>query len=134
MRMVVRFQSETKDILTEDSFFVEGQTPGWTGRLEDSPFVHRKERMSVPAYARRLRFVISSAGPPEAVGVYAVRNLVVSQPGITSNIIPLIPRMTNDLTDLPLLASRLPLDGFAVVWNRAMRGCFRMIRTGALPS
>ena len=37
MRMIVRFMSESRETRAEQSFPVRGQTPGWTGRLSDSP-------------------------------------------------------------------------------------------------
>lgn len=77
MRMVVRFIDASQRDIAEQVFAVTGETPAWTGRFTDSPWVRRKEVITVPAGAVRFWVVISSAGPPEAVGVFAVRRLAV---------------------------------------------------------
>jgi signal transduction histidine kinase len=76
MRMVVRFIDANQRNIAEQVFSVMGESQGWTGSLTDSPWIRRKEVVTVPAEAVRFWVVISSAGPPEAVGVFAVRNLV----------------------------------------------------------
>jgi signal transduction histidine kinase len=96
MRTVLRFFNEANEFLAEESFSVHGQTPGWTGRFIDSRFVSRRERVNVPAYATRVWVVISSAGPPEAIGAYAVKDLVISQPSTATNALRLIPPMGPD--------------------------------------
>ena len=101
MRLIVRFEKEAREILVEESFPVRGQTPGWTGRVNDSAFISRRESLTAPAFATRFWVVISSAGPPEAVGVYAVRNLVISQPSLTTNRLQLIPPRVTEAADAP---------------------------------
>jgi len=77
MRMMVRFIDANQREVAEQVFPVMGESPGWTGNLTDSPWIRRKEVVTVPADAVRFWVVISSAGPPEAVGFFAVRNLVL---------------------------------------------------------
>jgi hypothetical protein len=77
MRMVIRFIDANQREIAEQVFEVMGESPGWTGSFTNSPWLRRKEVVAVPADAVRFWVVISSAGPPEAVGVFAVRNLVV---------------------------------------------------------
>jgi signal transduction histidine kinase len=77
MRMVVRFIDANQREIAEQVFEVMGESPGWTGSFTNSPWIHRKEVVAVPADAVRFWVVISSAGPPEAVGVFAIRNLVM---------------------------------------------------------
>jgi hypothetical protein len=77
MRMLIRFIDANQRDIAEQSFEVQGESPGWTGSFTDSPWVRRKEVITVPADAVRFWVVISSAGPPEAVGAFAIRNLVV---------------------------------------------------------
>lgn len=77
MRMVIRFIDANQRDVGEHVFEAKGESLGWTGSLTDSPWLRRKEVVTVPAAAVRFWVVISSAGPPEAVGVFAVRNLMV---------------------------------------------------------
>ena len=77
MRMVIRFIDANQRYIAEQVFGVRGQSPGWMGSLTDSPWIHRREVVTVPAGAVRFWVVISSAGPPEAVGAFAIRNLQV---------------------------------------------------------
>ncbi len=77
MRMVIRFIDANDEDLAEQEFTVSGVSPGWTGSYADSPWIHRKETVTVPRGAAHFYVVISSAGPPDAVGFFAIRNLVV---------------------------------------------------------
>jgi hypothetical protein len=77
MRMVIRFIDASQHDIGEKEFVVTGESPGWTGSFKDSPWLHRKEIVTVPPEAVRFWVVISSAGPPEAVGVFAVRKLML---------------------------------------------------------
>src|SRR5258706_3949296 len=77
MRMVIRFIDANQREIAEQVFAVMGESPGWMRRFADSPWIHRKEVFTVPADAVRFWVVISSAGPPEAVGGFAGRNLML---------------------------------------------------------
>jgi signal transduction histidine kinase len=101
MRMVLRFSNDAGEIIAEKSFDVSGQTPGWTGRFEDCDFVKRRETVIAPPGTTRLWIVISSAGPPESVGVYVVRNLVSSQPSVSPELTRLIPAVPHDTLNAP---------------------------------
>ncbi|HSU56020.1 MAG TPA: ATP-binding protein [Candidatus Dormibacteraeota bacterium] len=91
MRMVIRFIDANQREVGEQVFEVMGESPGWTGSVTNSPWSRRKEVVAVPADAVRFWVVISSAGPPEAVGIFAVRNLVVTPSGNGGNAFRLIP-------------------------------------------
>jgi signal transduction histidine kinase len=52
---------------------------GWNGTLENSTLIHRQETSVVPPEASRLWVTISSAGPPQSVGLYVVKDLVVTK-------------------------------------------------------
>jgi len=56
-------------------FFGYGYSAGWKDTIENSPLVRRREIMNVPAGAVYMSFVVSSAGPPDAMGIYAMGNL-----------------------------------------------------------
>ena len=79
MYMAVRFCNESGDVVRQDSFEVRGDSAGWTGDLANSRLIHRRETVNVPTQATRAWIVISSAGPPAAVGVYIIDNLLMFQ-------------------------------------------------------
>jgi signal transduction histidine kinase len=81
MRFLIRFTDAKMEQISETAYEVQGQSAGWTGNFGDASFIRRKETLTVPAGAAFYWVVITSAGPPEAVGVYALKNLVVSQSG-----------------------------------------------------
>ncbi len=77
MRMCVRFLDGTGDQVNETIFRVVGQSAGWTGNPETALFTPRRETIVVPPHATSFWVVMSSAGPPATVGVYAITNLVI---------------------------------------------------------
>src|SRR5207245_1726735 len=79
MTIAVRFTDTNLDQVSEKTFRVVGETENWRGELDTSAFVHRQETMLVPAGAKSLWVAISSAGPPNTVGIYAVTNLVLTR-------------------------------------------------------
>lgn len=79
MSLAVRFTDQNQDQAGERAFVLEGESPGWTGALETTPFVHREETFIVPPKARSVWIAISSAGPPNAVGVVAITNLTLKR-------------------------------------------------------
>jgi signal transduction histidine kinase len=79
MGMLVRFIDANLDPVQETLFKVQGQTEGWTGSLETSAFVHRQATVIAPPGAKGLWIVLTSAGPPNTVGIYALTNLVVTR-------------------------------------------------------
>ena len=79
MGLTVRFYNQAGDKIGQNIYPVHGETTGWTGSLKNSSLTHRRETLVVPPQAERLLVVISSAGPPDSVGIYVVANLVVSK-------------------------------------------------------
>jgi signal transduction histidine kinase len=79
MGLSVRYIDANLDQVGETLFRVVGQTAGWTGSLETSAFVHRHETVQVPPGAKAFWMVMSSAGPPSSVGIYAITNFVVTR-------------------------------------------------------
>jgi signal transduction histidine kinase len=79
MSLSVRFVDGNGDPVNESVFRAVGASEGWTGEIETSPFLHRQETLVVPPGAKGLWVAISSAGPPNTVGVYAISNLVVAR-------------------------------------------------------
>ena len=79
MTLTVRFYDEAGDQVGQKIFEVSGESAGWKGELKNSPLTHRRENIIVPPKATRLWIVISSAGPPAAVGVFVVDDLMISK-------------------------------------------------------
>jgi two-component sensor histidine kinase len=79
MRVSISFCDGMRRKIREDSFKVGGDSPGWNGTLENSTLIHRQETSVVPQGASRLWMTISSAGPPQSVGLYVVKDLVVTR-------------------------------------------------------
>lgn len=91
MALTVRFYNESGDMIRPNLYPVNDESPGWTGSLKSSQMTHRRETLVVPPQATRLMVVISSAGPPDAVGVYVVANLVVFKSSGSSGNVVLLP-------------------------------------------
>lgn len=79
MSLTVRFYNNAGDQISQSIYPVHGESTGWTGSLKTSSLTHRREILVVPPQAQRLLVVISSAGPPDTVGIYVVANLTVSK-------------------------------------------------------
>lgn len=79
MGLLLRFIDANQDPLKEVGFQVQGQSEHWTGSLESAAFVHRHQVITAPPGAKGIWVLITSAGPPNAVGVFAVTNLTVTR-------------------------------------------------------
>lgn len=79
MDFTVRFYNSAGDQIGQNVYREQGDSTGWTGSLRTSVLTHRRETLVVPPLASRLLIVISSAGPPDSVGIYVVANLLVSK-------------------------------------------------------
>lgn len=84
MFVTVRFYNAAGDLVGEKPFESHGESAGWNGSLERSTFTHRRETFTVPLDAARLWVVLSSAGGPTTVGIYAIDNLIVSRVGASN--------------------------------------------------
>lgn len=73
----VRFVNEKGDPIRMEGFPVSGKSAGWRGTLEKSEFSPRIERVTVPEGAVNVNFLMSSGGPAELVGIYAIKDLNV---------------------------------------------------------
>jgi signal transduction histidine kinase len=78
MRFTVRFDDAAGNVMSGEEFDAHGESPGWTGSAETSRFVARRETLDVPAGASRLQVWLSSAGPQQTMGVYALDALTVT--------------------------------------------------------
>ncbi len=112
MRLVIRFIDANQRDVGEHVFAAKGESAGWTGSFTDSPWIRRKEVVTVPADAVRFWVVISSAGPPEAVGVFAVRNLMVWASLGDTNGILMIPPVKPDASKAAVEATEVSPAGW----------------------
>ena len=81
MYVAVRFFDAEGRQVSQTVFRAAGESPGWRGGVATSEFSHRRETVEVPAKAASIWAVISSAGPPTTVGLFAVEDLVISRLG-----------------------------------------------------
>ena len=84
MVFAIRFYNAAGDQIIQKNFAATGDSAGWKGTFKTSSFTHRRETIVVPAQASRLWVVITSAGPPSAVGIYVVGNFTISRPRTNS--------------------------------------------------
>lgn len=113
MRVCVRFLDGSGDQISETIFRVNGQSGGWTGDPETALFVHRREEVVVPPRATSFWVVMSSAGPPATVGVYAITNLVIkTQPANNA------PPMVSLPWAFAAAATGIAADGAPAGWMR----------------
>ena len=79
MFLNIQFYDADKKLIERKSFSSKGDSVGWTGSLKDSPLIHRRETFRVPRETVAWNVLITSAGPPDTVGVFVVNNLDISR-------------------------------------------------------
>ena len=82
MRVTVRFLNAF-GAGPDNHFIVTGNSAGWAGSLDDSPFVARNEQLVMPPGAVTLRIQLASGGPESGLGQYIIDDLsayVVPEP------------------------------------------------------
>ena len=77
MSFTVRFLNSNGDQISQKIFPVRSASPGWKNDWTDSPFTQRNEQVSVPDGAEKFSIIISSSGPPTAIGIYAISALEI---------------------------------------------------------
>lgn len=60
-------------------FEVKGHSPGWHEDPGQAAFTRRQETVTVPGRAQEISVVISSAGSPQSVGVYLVKEVMITR-------------------------------------------------------
>jgi signal transduction histidine kinase len=79
MFLAIRFYDAGRKLTDRKVFSARGESAGWLASLNDSTLTHRRETLMVPPGTAAWDVVISSAGPPDTVGIYVVDDLVVSR-------------------------------------------------------
>ncbi len=75
MWLVLRFLDADNHAVSSVSFPRRGETPGWKGIPQGSPFHLSKENAVVPEGARKVQLLLVSGGTPRTTGFWAVRRL-----------------------------------------------------------
>ena len=95
MRFAVRFNDAEDNTISGEEFDAYGESAGWTGTPETALFKQRLETLEVPQGATRLQVWLSSAGPQQTMGVYALDGLEVvlvsSDPALGERSVEMIP-------------------------------------------
>lgn len=81
MSLSLAFNDSAGDQVGQHRFRVVGTSEGWKERIENSRFTPRREWVRVPPESAFVTAIISSSGPPTAVGVYVVRDLKIFRAG-----------------------------------------------------
>src|SRR6266478_2226698 len=111
MVVAIRFFDESNDQIAQKLFYARGDSSGWNGDLKTSTLTHRRETFTVPAKASRLWVVISSAGPPAAVGIFVVDDLVVRRLSSGNGLPDIVIQPPFDRQSPGLLTNQVP-DGW----------------------
>jgi signal transduction histidine kinase len=78
MRFVVHFRDAQNVPVGSADYPVHGDSPGWTGKVETSPFLERSETVTVPDRCSNARIWIPSGGNPDTMGIYVIDDLKVT--------------------------------------------------------
>lgn len=82
MIFMVRFINREGEQILQEHFPATGDSRGWNGSVETTPFIPRRETVTVPPDAELVSIALSSSGPPDGVGVYAAKGISVTSNGI----------------------------------------------------
>lgn len=72
MRLLVQFHNRNHRGVAGGEFYLEGETPGWRGTVENSDFVKRREEILVPELAASAQIIFLSYGGESGMGVVAI--------------------------------------------------------------
>lgn len=95
MRFAVRFNDAAENTISGEEFDAHGESEGWTGNPANSVFHQRVETLDVPPGSSRLQIWLSSAGPQQTMGLYAVSEVKVTllpdEPNAVGRSVEMIP-------------------------------------------
>ena len=72
MRAIVRFRNRDQQIIGGTDFYVEDESPGWRGTVEDSDYITRREHTIVPERAATARIAFLTHGGDAGFGMIAI--------------------------------------------------------------
>jgi signal transduction histidine kinase len=79
MRFVVQFRDALGSLVGSADFPVQGNSAGWTGHLDTSQFIDRREIVNVPPRAVSGRIWLPSGGNPDTLGIFIIDDLKVTR-------------------------------------------------------
>lgn len=72
MRAIVRFRDRDNQIIGGTDFYIQGETPGWRGNLDESDFVARREQTTAPERALTARIAFLTHGGDAGMGLIGI--------------------------------------------------------------
>ena len=84
MRLTIKFLDSANNTVGAADFVARGETPGWTGKVVDSRFVHHREQVTVPPRAVGMQMELFSGGDEQTTGIMMIDELTVSHVGSTN--------------------------------------------------
>jgi signal transduction histidine kinase len=72
MRLLLHFYDEKREIVGQNEFFLEGETPVWRCNVDTSDYVSRREQVVVPDRATGVKLAFVSHGGNEGVGLIGI--------------------------------------------------------------
>jgi signal transduction histidine kinase len=84
MRLTAKFLDAAKSTVGAVDFVARGETPGWTGNVVDSRYVHHREQVTVPPGAVGMQMELFSGGDEQTTGIMMIDELTISHVGSTN--------------------------------------------------
>jgi signal transduction histidine kinase len=112
MKVSVQYRDSMNQLVGSKDFIETGESPGWTGELETSPFHPRKEHITIPERATRMGVLCYSNDDGPGVGIFGVDRLQLKIKKASSSFIEEINFSISQGTDL-----HKPL-GIPEYWHR----------------
>lgn len=79
MSFIIRFIGESGGPIQHLFFPVIGRSEKWAGDLASTPYLTRREEIPIPEGTNLVQIAFSSSGPPQAVGIFGIRALRVTE-------------------------------------------------------
>jgi len=81
MGLAVRYYNDKGGFVGLQEFLAIKESPGWKGTFEHSRMLHRREFVTIPEGVEKMGMLLTSAGPPDSIGVYVADNIRVERNG-----------------------------------------------------
>ena len=72
MRILLHFYDKKRQLIVQNEFSIQGDTPGWTGSPKTADYVLRRDQVVVPERADSVKIAFVSHGGVVAVGIVCV--------------------------------------------------------------
>lgn len=84
IRVLLIFRNGDQQVVAQREFSLSGETPNWTGSVETSEYVNRREDLVVPESARSVRIAFLTHGGDVGVGVIGIDGVALTVRGESS--------------------------------------------------